>query len=136
MDGASVYILRCRDGSLYIGLTRRSVEERVSEHEAGLVPGYTATRRPVVLLHSEHYARVDEAVAAERRIKGWSRAKTIASMAGEFEALKAFSVSRGTALRSGGGSFDTGAMRPAQDEGRWGNISTRAPSQLAPHSSS
>ena len=116
MDGASVYILRCSDGSLYVGVTRRSVDERVSEHEAGLVPGYTSSRRPVVLLHSEHYGRVDEAVAAERRIKGWSRAKKIASMAGEFEALRAFSVSRGRVPPSGGASFDTGAARPAQDE--------------------
>lgn len=93
-EGASVYVLRCSDGSLYVGITRREVEERVGEHQSGLKIGYTQTRRPVVLLHSEHYERIDEAVAAERRIKGWSRAKKIAYMAGEFEALQAFSVSR------------------------------------------
>ena len=41
----------------------------------GLIPRcYTDARRPVKLLFSEHYERIDEAVAAERRIKGWSRA--------------------------------------------------------------
>ena len=117
MDGASVVILRCSDGSLSVGSTRRSVDERVSEHDAGLTIGHRATRRPVVLLHSEHHARVDEAVAAERRIKEWSRVKKIAYMAGEFEALRDLAVSRGKGLRPAGASFDTGAPRSAQDEG-------------------
>ena len=51
------------------------VEERVSEHAQGLVDSYTARRLPVELVFSEHYERIDEAIAAERRIKGWSRAK-------------------------------------------------------------
>ena len=46
LDGASIYILLCSDGSYYTGITRRSVEERVSEHAQGLMPGYTFTRRP------------------------------------------------------------------------------------------
>ena len=117
-EGASVYLLRCSDGSLSVGITRRSVEERVSEHNIGLTIGYTQRRRPVVLLHSDHHERVDEAVAAERRIKGWSRAKKIAYRAGEFEALRDFSVSRRKAQRSGTASFDTAAARPAQDEER------------------
>jgi len=73
--GASIYILQCADGSYYTGITRRSVEERVSEHTQGLIPGYTFTRRPVKLAFAEHYERIDEAAAAERRIKGWSGAK-------------------------------------------------------------
>ncbi|MGA2638514.1 GIY-YIG nuclease family protein [Methylocella sp.] len=39
MPGASIYILRCADGSYYTGLTRRSVDERVSEHSQKLVKG-------------------------------------------------------------------------------------------------
>ena len=84
MNGASIYILRCADGSYYTGITRRSVEERVSEHAQGLIPGcYTFIRRPVTLVFAEHYERVDEAVAAERRIKGWSRAKKEAYTRGD-----------------------------------------------------
>ena len=35
MDGASLYIMLCADGKLYTGLTRREVDERVSEHQQG-----------------------------------------------------------------------------------------------------
>jgi putative endonuclease len=88
MPGASIYILRCADGGYYTGITRRDVDERVSEHAQGLVEGcYTVTRRPVVLAFREHYERIDEAIAAERRIKGWSRAKKEAYMRGDFELL-------------------------------------------------
>jgi putative endonuclease len=47
MDGASIYILKCADGSYYSGITRRTVEERVSEQAQGLdVDSYTYHRRP------------------------------------------------------------------------------------------
>jgi len=88
MTGAFIYILECADGSYYTGITRRDVDERVSEHAQGLVEGcYTASRRPGRLLFSEYYERIDEAIAAERRIKGWSRAKKEAYMRGDFERL-------------------------------------------------
>ena len=89
MGGASIYILVCSDGSYYAGVTRRSVEERVSEHAQGLMPGYRFTRRPVKLVFSEHYERIVDAIAAERRIKGWSRAKREAYMRGDFASLVA-----------------------------------------------
>ncbi len=93
MDGATLYILRCADGSYYTGLTRRSVEERVSEHENGL-SDYTKRRRPVVAIFSEHYPTIIDAIAAERRIKGWSRAKKEAYMRGDFERLSALARRR------------------------------------------
>ena len=91
---AWIYILHCNDGSLYVGLTQRSVEARVSEHNAGEIPGYAANRRPVELLYSEAYPRLDEAIVAERRIKGWSRAKKIAYIRGDFPSLQTISKSR------------------------------------------
>jgi putative endonuclease len=88
MSGATVYVLRCADGSYYTGVTRRSSTERVSEHQQGLIPGcYTFSRRPVTLAFAEAYDRVDEAIATERRLKGWSRAKKEAYMRGDYEAL-------------------------------------------------
>jgi putative endonuclease len=116
-EGATVCILRCADGSLYAGVTRRTIEERLSEHARGISKGYTKSRRPVELLHSEPYERVDEAVAAERRIKGWSRAKKVAYIRGDFDALHAFAERRGRAERHYPSSFDTGPAGPAQDEG-------------------
>ncbi len=109
IDGAFLYILRCADGSLYVGLTRRGVEERVSEHNLGRIDTYTARRLPVELIFHEHYARVDEAVAAERRLKGWSRAKKIAYILRDFEALSDFARSRpkvGEGSPAGGSSQD------------------------------
>ncbi len=98
-EGASVCILRCADGSLYVGITRRAIEERLSEHAQGISKGYTKGRRPVELLHSERHERVDEAVAAERRIKGWSRAKKNAYILEDYDALHAFAQRRGRAGR-------------------------------------
>ncbi len=88
-EGASIYILRCSDGSYYTGITRRSVDERVSEHAQGLIDSYTSRRLPVELLFNEYYERIVDAIAAERRIKGWSRAKKEAYMRGDFELLSA-----------------------------------------------
>jgi putative endonuclease len=86
--GASIYIPRRADGSYYTGIIQRSVEGRVSEQAQGLITGcYTESRLPVELIFSEHYDRMDEAVAAERRIKGWSRARKEALMRGDFAAL-------------------------------------------------
>jgi putative endonuclease len=119
MQGASIYILQCSDGSYYTGVTRRAVEERASEHAQGLVEGcYTASRLPVTLVFSEYYERIDEAVAAERRIKGWSRAKKEAYMRGDFERLSTLARRKGTrAAKNESSSFETGAARPPQDEG-------------------
>jgi len=38
---AYLYILRCADGSYYVGTTRGSLEKRLAEHEAGAFDGYT-----------------------------------------------------------------------------------------------
>ena len=71
--GAWLYILRCSDGSYYTGTTRADLERRVAEHQAGAFEGFTAKRRPVMLVYSEHFEQIVDAIAAERRIKGWSR---------------------------------------------------------------
>ena len=120
MQGATIYILRCADGSYYTGITRRSVEERVSEHAQGLIKGcYTESRLPVELVFSEYYGRVDEAVAAERRIKGWSRAKKEAMMRGDFAALSSLAKRKRKPQKQkrDPSSFETAALRPPQDEG-------------------
>ena len=80
------YLLRCNDGSYYAGHTEE-LEVRLAQHQTGLLGGYTATRRPVVLVWSESFATRDEAIAAERRIKGWRRAKKEALIAGDWDRL-------------------------------------------------
>ncbi len=81
------YILRCADGKYYVGTTRKTLEERLGEHNAGLHGGYTATRRPVTMVFAQHFETITDAVAAERQVKGWSRAKKEAMIKGEWSRL-------------------------------------------------
>ena len=73
--GAYVYILQCADGRYYVGTTRTELEIRIAEHNAGTYGGYTAARRPVTLVFAEPFNQITDAIAAERQLKGWSRAK-------------------------------------------------------------
>lgn len=84
---AFVYILRCADGSYYVGSTRNSLEERVAEHNSGLLRGFTHSRRPVTLVWSQEFDRITDAIAMERRLKGWRREKKEALVKGKLEAL-------------------------------------------------
>ena len=83
----TVYILRCADGSYYVGSTKQSIEARVWEHNNLPIDGYTARRRPVTLVFTESYDRITDAIARERQIKGWSRRKKEALIALAYEAL-------------------------------------------------
>ncbi len=91
---AHVYILRCSDGRYYVGSTRGSLAKRVAEHNAGTLGGYTARRRPVELVYSQDFDRITDAIAAERQLKGWSRAKKEALIKGDFGTLKNLSKRR------------------------------------------
>jgi predicted GIY-YIG superfamily endonuclease len=93
MDAAWLYILRCADGTYYVGSTRATLEQRVSQHQIGLFDGYTARRRPVVLVFSEPFQRITDAIAAEQQVKGWRRAKKEALIAGRFDLLPELSKS-------------------------------------------
>ncbi len=98
-DGAYLYILKCSDGSFYVGTTRSSLEMRIAQHNSGTFPGYTQFRRPVELVYSEWFDRVTDAIEAERRLKGWSRAKKEAFIRGDFSSLKQL-AKRKTPLKS------------------------------------
>ena len=89
--GAYFYLLRCADGSLYAGTARQGLERRIAEHNSGHFGGYTATRRPVTLVFSQWFDRIEDAIAAERQVKGWSRAKKEALMRGDFDSLRELS---------------------------------------------
>ncbi len=80
--GGFVYMLQCADGSYYVGsATGDDLSKRIAEHELGTYPGYTYARRPVRLVWSEHFERITDAIAIERKIKGWSSCEE--SSAGE-----------------------------------------------------
>jgi putative endonuclease len=84
---AYLYILRCTDGSYYVGTTRDSLETRFAAHQAGAFNGYTALRRPVTLVFRQYFDRMEDAVSAERQVKGWRREKKEALIRGDFAAL-------------------------------------------------
>ncbi len=87
-DGAFLYILRCADGSYYTGTARSGPEQRVAQHNAGTYDGCTARRRPATLVFSQSFDLITDAIAAERQIKGWSRAKKEAPIRGDFDQLR------------------------------------------------
>jgi predicted GIY-YIG superfamily endonuclease len=88
-----VYILRCADGSYYVGSTQ-DLQGRVATHNAGGGPPYTRRRLPVVLVYSEPFASTSHAVRRERQLKRWSRAKKAALIAGNLDKLKKLSKRR------------------------------------------
>ena len=89
-----VYVLRCADGSYYTGHTD-DLEVRIGVHQSGEIDNYTSKRRPVELVFSEGFVTREEAMRAERQIKGWSRAKKEALIKGNWNQLKQLSRAHG-----------------------------------------
>ena len=85
--GFWAYMLRCADESYYVGHTD-NLEQRVGAHHAGTLGGYTTTRRPVAFGWSQEFFTREEALAAERQVKGWSRAKKDALIRGDWKQIQ------------------------------------------------
>ena len=81
------YLLRCADDSYYDGHTD-DLERRMQAHIAGTLPGYTSKRRPVTLVWLQEFGTREEALSAERQIKGWNRAKKEALMRGDWKEIQ------------------------------------------------
>ena len=89
-----VYILRCSDGSFYTGITN-DIERRLIEHQSGENSNcYTYKRRPVTLVFNEVFSDVNQAIAFEKQVKGWRRAKKEALINGNWDLLPELSKSR------------------------------------------
>jgi putative endonuclease len=87
MKKAWVYILKCSDFSYYVGYTT-NLERRLQEHNSKYYPrSYTSSRRPVSLFYNYGFNSIKEARAAEKQLKGWSRAKKEALANGDFDLL-------------------------------------------------
>jgi putative endonuclease len=67
-----VYILLCRDGSLYTGITN-DLPKRLAAHAAGRASKYTCSRLPVQLTYSELQRSKSAALKREAAIKKLSR---------------------------------------------------------------
>ncbi|MBW4330138.1 GIY-YIG nuclease family protein [Stakelama sp. CBK3Z-3] len=97
------YMLHCRGGAFYVGHTD-NLERRISEYESGSIAGFTADRLPVSLVWSEVFQTRDDALATERRIKGWGRAKKLALIRGDWNAIKCLAKKKGGPSTSSGQS--------------------------------
>jgi len=80
MGDAYVYLLRCRDGSLYCGWTS-DIERRLAAHRSGRASRYTASRLPVELAFAQRMADSRAARREEVRIKRLTRAEKLALVA-------------------------------------------------------
>ena len=80
MTQSWVYLLRCRDGSLYCGWTS-DLERRLRAHAAGRASRYTASRLPVVLALAQPMPDRSAARREEARIKRLTRAQKLALVA-------------------------------------------------------
>jgi len=88
-----VYILRCSDGAFYVGQSQ-DLAKRLQVHQSGKGPAFTAVRLPVELVYQESCTTLEESVRRERQLKGWSRSKKHALIAGNDQMLKKLVLSR------------------------------------------
>ena len=82
-----VYILLCRDGAYYVGVTN-DLARRWEEHRSGRGCRYTKGNPAVRVVYSEQFRSRAAAEARERQIKGWTRAKKQALVANNLRLLK------------------------------------------------
>ena len=87
---AFTYLLRCSDGSYYVGSTR-SLDLRLGQQAEGLGGAHTRRRRPTVLVWFTEFEHVGAAYAFERQLHGWSRAKKEMLIEGRWDELSGHS---------------------------------------------
>ena len=89
-----VYILKCKDGSYYTGITN-TIEKRFIEHQSGHNKNsYTYKRRPLSLEFYQEFNDAEQAIYFEKKIKKWTRAKKEALIKGDFNMLQTLSECR------------------------------------------
>ena len=90
-----VYILRCVDGSYYVGHTD-DLDKRLAAHQRGEIRGYTHSRRPIQLVFYEDSPSREDAFLRERQLKGWSRRKKEALIEGDWDRVGRLSRAHGS----------------------------------------
>ena len=76
----SVYVLRCRDGSLYTGITN-NLPRRLRAHRAGRGAAYTRSRLPLRLVYVERRRSRGAALRREAAIKRLPRRQKLSLIA-------------------------------------------------------
>ena len=70
------------------------LEHRLHLHENGKFEGYTSIRLPVKLMWFQEYNSAEEAIKAEKQIKGWTRAKKQALIDNDWERISFYAMRR------------------------------------------
>lgn len=71
-----IYMVRCKDGSLYTGFTN-DVESRIRTHNEGKGAKYTRGRLPVTLVYMESFTDKSQAMKREYEIKQYPRSMKV-----------------------------------------------------------
>jgi predicted GIY-YIG superfamily endonuclease len=100
------YMLHCADRSFYVGHTD-DLEHRMAQHHGGEAGGYTSTRLPVRLVWCDEFPSRYEALQAERQLKGWTRAKKLALIRGDWDLISYLARNREEKRRASTGSART-----------------------------
>ena len=75
---AWVYILASRkNGTLYVGVTS-DIRTRVWQHRTGAIEGFTKQHKVATLVYMEEFNSIRAAIAREKTLKGWNRARKVA----------------------------------------------------------
>jgi len=77
MNNSYIYILtNKRNGTLYTGITN-NIFRRLAEHKEGINTGFTSKYKLSVLVYIQEFVDINDAIAPEKTIKGWTREKKI-----------------------------------------------------------
>jgi predicted GIY-YIG superfamily endonuclease len=120
------YMLHCRGGYFYVGHTD-DLERRLGQHFAGELAGFTADHQPVELAWAQDFPTRDEAKSCEQQLKGWSRAKKLALIRGDWGRISMLAKSKGSPS-TGSGQSGSGS------DDRFIALGNRLPSLAAPPS--
>ncbi len=97
-----VYMLRCGDGSYYVGVTG-NLEERIAMHKEGLDKNsYTYQHRPVELVYAEECDTINDAIRREKQLQGWSRKKKEALIKGDWKKIHVLARNKKNREKSSG----------------------------------
>jgi putative endonuclease len=77
MQQSWVYIMASPSRTLYIGVTS-NLDQRVAQHKTKTADGFTRKYNIAILVYAEEFAHIGDAIAREKQLQGWSRAKKIA----------------------------------------------------------
>jgi len=94
-----VYILRCFDGTFYVGVTN-NFDRRFYEHQNGIDAGcYTFARRPLRVEYVGEFEMINDAIAFEKKLKSWSHKKKRAFAQEQWAKLTEYSRGKDRKLR-------------------------------------